>query len=427
MGTTQAPSPRVQSGKFTDEDMTRARESMPRAFAILGLVGPNGPICPICGQSKKGKVKLHPNGWKCFTDQNHPPRTNGSLYCDSIELLREAGYSFRDAVNVLIDRPVGDRELAQRVRKAPDPSTLVGPEFRAVVDSEVYARIMLSEHVSLAKAQEFYGVWHISGHAVEEAGARYVLDAEALYEELKTEYGIERLVKAGLIVPKDLDHPEAGGFFLIGRNYPVIEPHVTPTGVVVGMQFRASHATAKRVKEYPAKKAAYDEALARWNANHESTEGFSVKAPRYEPKFLSLRGAGPDSLVGCGLYRVGRLGHPTQIYVVEGFKDMLAARTMGREAYAIPGVSGMPPEKVLAFFKQKRHVLRVTMDADAAGRGGAETLLRILAEHGISADQKQDIPEGMDVTDVLVARRASRGCNCTTCHAWRRAHPEPTI
>jgi hypothetical protein len=411
-----------RSGSFSDEEKEAARNQMPKAFAILGLHGQNGPVCPSCGQDKKGKVKLHDDGWKCFTDQRHEPRASGSLYCDSIDLLRDAGYSFRDAINVLLDRPVGDTSLAKRAHSAPDPSTLRTPEFRAVVDSEVYASVMLSPHVSLEAAQSFYGTWHISEKAVEEAGARYITDADALHAQLTEQFGIERLVLAGIIAPKDPDKPTEGGYFLLNKNYPVIEPHVSPLGVVVGMQFRASHLVAKRIKAYPSAKDSYETALAAWVESGKDAARFPQKAPRYEPKFLSLRGAGPDSWVGCGLYRIGRLSSPTQIYVVEGFKDLLATRTMGREAYAIPGVSGQPPQRVMEYLKKKKHVLRICMDADDAGRSGAQTMLALAKAHEIPVDIKEGIPEGMDVTDVLVQRRANAGCACTTCIAWRDSH-----
>jgi hypothetical protein len=425
MGSLTPTAPRkgvARSGSFSDEEKELARNQMPKAFAILGLHGANGPVCPFCGQDKKGKVKLHDDGWKCFTDQRHDPRANGSLYCDSIDLLRDAGYSFRDAVSILLDRPVGDTSLAKRASTAADPSTLRTAEFRAVVDSEVYAAIMLSPYVSLEAAQAFYGTWHIAEKAVEEAGARYITDADALHAALTEQFGIERLVLAGVIAPKDPDLPAEGGYFLLNKNYPVLEPHVSPLGVVVGMQFRASPLVAKRIKAYPALKDSYDAQLAAWVDSGKDAAHFAQKPPRYEPKFLSLRGAGPDSLVGCGLYRISRLSSPTQIYVVEGFKDLLATRTMGREAYAIPGVSGLPPQRVMEYLKKKKHVLRVCMDADDAGRAGAQAMLALAKTHGISADIKEGIPEGMDVTDVLVQRRAAGGCGCATCTAWRDAH-----
>ena len=187
------------------DDDAAARELLER------LRWPDGPTCPFCGQSKKGKVKLHNDGWKCFTDQRHEPRGNGSRYCDSIALLTDAGYSFRDAVNVLLDRPVGDVRLAKRAHKAPDASTLMPAEFRSVVDSEVYAAVLTSAHATLAAAQGFYGTWHIDPKAVEEAGARYIVDADALHRELTENFGLARLVNAGVIAPKDPDKPEEGG------------------------------------------------------------------------------------------------------------------------------------------------------------------------------------------------------------------------
>lgn len=419
--TTTSSAPHT-GARFTDEDKEQAKQQMRKAFALLGLFTAEGrPICPICGNADKGKVKLHDNGWKCFKDV---AKHGGAKYPDAIGLLMERGYSFKDAISALLDRPVGDRSLAARVAAAPDPSTLTQATFRAVVDVEVYTAIMTSPYVSLGAAQDFYATWHIDPKAVEEAGARYVTDEVSLHTDLTERFGLTRLINAGVIAPKDSDDPTAGGYFLVNRSYPVIEPHVSPTGEVVGMQFRASHATSKRVKAYPAAKEAYEHELAAWVARGKKAEDFTKRAPRYEPKFLSLRGAGPDSLVGCGLWRISRLGHPVQVYVVEGFKDLLAARTMGREAYAIPGVSGLPPERVMKYFKAKGHSLRIALDADQAGRNGTQAMLALCEAHGVRADVKDGLPEGMDVTDVLVSRRAQRGCDCATCRAWRASHPE---
>ena len=421
MGTASTAAPRAatraSARSFSDEDRTSARQQARKAFAIAGLITGDGKgVCPVCGERRA--FKLFDDGWKCFKEHRHP-----GTHPDAIQILVDRGYTFPDAVNALLDRPVRDVVLRERAQRAPEIVANVEPEFRAVVDSEVYEALMGSAHASVEEAQRFYGAWHIAPQAVIEAGARYVTDAAALSAEMIERFGARRLVAAGLIAPSDPEAPEQGGFWLVNANYPVVEPHVTPTGRVVGMQFRASPATAKRVAAYPAAKERHERARAAWIAAGRDEASFTRRAPRYEPKFLSLRGAGTDSLVGCGLWRVGRLTTATQIYVVEGFKDLLAARTMGREAYAIPGVSGTIPEKVLAYFAKKGHTLRVCLDGDEAGRQGTRKVLETLAGAGLRADVKDDLPEGMDVTDVLVSRHAARGCPCATCRAWRARHP----
>ena len=73
------------------------------------------------------------------------------------------------------------------------------------------------------------------------------------------------------------------------------------------------------------------------------------------------------------------------------------------------------------FFDPQTHVengvpIKAVMSGLTAAVGASERT------HGISADIKEGIPEGMDVTDVLVQRRAAGGCGCATCTAWRDAH-----
>ena len=142
---------------------------------------------------------------------------------------------------------------------------------------------------------------------------------------------------------------------------------------------------------------------------------------RYVTPFLSLKGAGPSSLVGCGLHMLSKLSAGHTVYVVEGFKDLLAARTMSAYAYAIPGTGVMPPEEACEVLC--RHNVLVTLDGDEAGAKGRAAVLEHLLSKGIQATAKEDMPPGMDVTDLLVQRHAHSGCACATCQAWRNTDP----
>lgn len=373
--TTSTRSPRV-----TDDDIEAARHEVARAFALLGLVEGKSPRCPECGTAKKGKVALRQDKgyWKCFK-------------CDAwgspIKLLEASGYSFVDAVSALLGR-----EVHGEVAKAA-PKKLVVPQagsgFRQTLDTQVYQAIM--EHGSYVAAARYYARWHIAPQAVKASGAVRIEQCDQMHAALLERFGRQRLVAAGAIKPAE-DTANGADFWLVNSQYPVIEPHKLPDGVVVGMQMRPAEAQ-----------------LAKAEA-HKRGEG------KYVPKFLSLRGAGPDGLVGCGLdLLAGCVDEP--VYIVEGFKDLLAVSTMGAKAYAIPGAAAQIPAVAIEILR--RNLPIVALDADDAGAAGAQRIAETLQASGVErVSVKRDLPAGMDATDVLVARHAKAGCGCDTCRAF---------
>lgn len=401
----EAPNGNNKNGRISDEDVEAARHQVERAFQLLGLISGKAYVCPACNTNRSGKVVVKPTRgyWKCY---------RCGEYGSPIKLLSErGGYSFPDAVAALLDRPVSKRAPQRPVVDLPEVP--VGDDFQAKDDSEVYDAVI--GFGSVARAQEYYGRWHIDPLVVVESGAVVIEKADALARDLRDRFGMERLIACGLVKPAELTRHKTD-HFLLNRDYPVVEPHRRPNGEVVGMQFRPSSKQMARIAAHKAYARERDLAEA---AGRE----FTGRKVDYVPKFLSLRGAGPDSLLGCGLPRIAKLPAGKLVYVVEGFKDLLAARTMRAEAYAIPGVGVMPSEKVLSLFKNRDHRMLICMDGDEAGAQGAESLQSCF-EHAEIQFRTKVLPAGQDVTDLLVGRHAGEGCACSVCEAWIREHPD---
>lgn len=411
---------------ITEEDILEAKRYLAEAFQIAGLFADGYPVCPACGTAKRGKVRLknaNDTGlpyWKCFKCS-----TRG----DAIGVLKDVkGYSFVDAVNTLIGRD----ETGVR-RKVARPEIQIQSAFVATVDVEVYNAIR--DAGSLSEAQRYYARWHIAAEAVAEAGSRYITNATELQQQLLGRFGRDRLLACGVLtVDKN-----GKDFFLFNDDYPVIEVHASPAGHVVGMQFRPSVARMAKVQAHKAWKRRWsnmvdedgnilDPGDAWLRAYSADPEAAGPKLPYVTP-FLSLRGAGTDSLVGCGIPRIASLPvdavTPVKVYVVEGFKDLLAARTMGVEAYAIPGTGVMPPEKVCKILA--RHKMVVTLDGDDAGAKGRANVMAWFSAHNVPSEEISELRPGMDIADILVERHAHAGCGCENCTQWRDTHPwDPT-
>lgn len=373
---TDRSSPRqTKRGRVTDDDIEQARHQVDRAFALVGLVENGSPQCPECGTAKRGKVALRNDKgyWKCHR-------------CDAwgspIKLLESHGYPFVDAVAALLGRNVEHTVVPKEKIVMPKATT----GFRSTVDSEVYAAIVAGG--TFTGAARYYARWHISPKAVRATGAVRIDDVRKLQGKLLETFGRGRLIRAGVIKPAE-ETDNGRDVWLISDKYPVVEPHKNPSGDIVGMQFRPDESQLAKIQA------------------HKRGEG------SYVPKFLSLRGAGPDGLVGCGLDLLEQ-GEPRVVYLVEGFKDLLAVMTMGGSAYAIPGAAANIPETAISTLK--RHRLIVALDADEAGQAGAARVKEALEKAGIpGVAVKTDLPAGMDACDVLVARNARAGCKCETC------------
>lgn len=399
---------------ITETDIEEANENLALAFTLLGLHRDATLVCPECGADKPKKVLFKRSAksgqlyWKCYPCGAHS---------DAIELLKKhQQMDFPTAVNTLLGRT-----------NAPAVTVVIPAEdvvqtFEAVVDVEIYDAIV--EAGSVEAAQKYWATWHINPDVVADSGSRMITDAKALHQMLVNRFGMERLIQAGVVTVTDGNTP----YFLVNDDYPVIEVHESPTGHVVGMQFRPSPRQRVKVEAHKAWKRRWSRAATpgqsandAWSAAYALDPANAGEKAPYVTPFLSLKGAGPDSLVGCGTLRLHTLPKGKTVFVVEGFKDLLAARSMGVEAYAIPGTGNMPPVKVCTLLR--RHKVMITLDGDAAGEKGRAALLAYFQANGVNAIVKPDIRAGMDVADILVERFAHKGCTCPTCTSWRNDHP----
>ncbi len=146
-----------------------------------------------------------------------------------------------------------------------------------------------------------------------------------------------------------------------------------------------------------------------------------------EPKMLALPGT-----------RLGLIPHPVRIaqkYVVlvEGPPDMIAARSCGLAAIAVPGTSAWQPE--WAEQLTGKHVT-VVMDCDPPGRAAAARIAASLSAAGIRVDAVDLAPgrsDGYDLTDRILERRrqhpgplnARARRRAPPVHPDRRPHPNP--
>ena len=122
---------------------------------------------------------------------------------------------------------------------------------------------------------------------------------------------------------------------------------------------------------------------------------------RYQPKPLGR----PKMLFALGS-RVGLIPHPTaeaseRILLVEGPPDMIAARSRGLPAIAVPGDHAW--QHGWARLLVGRQVM-IVMDADSQGRAAAERIAEDLVGHAeaeiVDLDHGRD--DGYDLTDWLL-------------------------
>lgn len=401
---------------LSDEEIFEADQQVIRAFQILGLVVNGHLVCPSCGTNKPKKVeaKISSSGrnyWTCY---------RCGAYGSATKLLRDNGRKLPQAVNELLGRSVISGNFAVL------PEVVHVKPFTSVIDIEVYNAVRRLG--SIDGAAKYYARWHIAPEAVAEAGASRVMDPTKAHKELISRFGEDRIRDAGILTTDK----NGKDYWMFNDDYPVIEVHAWTNANVCGMQFRPSERQLKKVLAHKLWKKRWSSITDSDGKVLDSSEAYEIAKAvnpktagvehKYVPPFMSIKGAGPDSLIGCGLRRIETLPKGQRIYVVEGFKDLLAARTLGVEAYAIPGVAGMPNAKVCKFFADRGDTLIVTLDGDEAGARGRDTLMAHFATHGVIAERKDDLRDGMDITDILVELNAHNGCLCPTCKDWISTH-----
>ncbi len=107
--------------------------------------------------------------------------------------------------------------------------------------------------------------------------------------------------------------------------------------------------------------------------------------------------------------RLGLIPHPSRevsghILLVEGPPDMIAARSVGLPAIAVPGTHAWQPTWG-ALFEGRR--VTIVMDCDAAGRGAAVKIAAGLRSQARAVDIVDLSPtrsDGFDLTDFIVER-----------------------
>ena len=123
---------------------------------------------------------------------------------------------------------------------------------------------------------------------------------------------------------------------------------------------------------------------------------------RREPKMVAVPGT-----------RLGLVPHPSrepsdQLLLVEGPPDMIAARSSGLSAIAIPG-TGAWNKSWATLLTGKR--IRIVMDCDVPGRRAATEIaedLRVTAKTVEVVDLWPDRQDGYDLTDRILERRRAR-------------------
>lgn len=395
--------------RITDEDIEACRtsEGLIRALAIMGRINTDGDAvtCPTCLKTDGlKKFKIHADGgYKHFSSG---PGCWGPKGYGITLLMEGLGLGFPDAVRALVGKPTSVPVAV------PDhlPAVTVNA-FKAVTDPEVFAGILTYGRKAFggegaAAARDFYAQWHIAADIVTEFGAVYITQPDHLAEQILTRYGAERLIACGLFYLDKQDQPRS----LIGKKWPVIEPGRNSRGDVTNLQFRASNEQYARYLRHKAKELPY--------------EG--------NQKFINLRGVPTEAYLGCGLDRIAKLTEPTDVFWVEGFKDTMAAATMGTWSYGIPGVGYRPPKEVIDVMAKHRNVL--ALDGDDAGMRGVmgtpvtdkdgnivghtPGLAQRLHDDGLTV-MVHELANGMDITDNLVLRHAASGCGCTACQDMR--------
>lgn len=398
-----------------------ARLQIARAFALEGFVRDGKPVCPSCGTAVAKRVKLFTDGGAhCHKCKWHVHNAI-DLLCETRVRVRSAGlvgvvvartkdtvtyrdrlgneqvagigdvgleggeWEFREAVKALL----GEEHTAPEGRAPCElPDVDLTASFTATQDPEVYECVLASGDVDAAV--EFYARFGISPEVTIASRATRITSQGKLISALRKNFEPERIVASGLATEE--------GYLLISDRYPVIEPHLAPAGWAAGMQFRGSEIIERRAKahaKYKRQRAAVEAAGGTWRGE---------KVPHVS-KFRSLKGAPLNARVGFGLANIAAAQDQVgrRLWIVEGFKDTLAAETFGLLAYGLPGSDGLlPPAPAVELMRPFR--VSIVFDGDNAGRNGAPALAEHLERHfGIKAEIKE-LPDGRDVTDMLMER-----------------------
>lgn len=373
--------------RLSDEQIVKAKANLRAAFLFAELDEAGLPMCPIHKRVHANALVLKRDSWFCYS-----AREGGN----AVTILTKHAAKpkpFPIAVKMLLGEKLPDGSIAE----VPDrPLNLdlkgSGSESKtSTVDSEVYQALLTYslKEGGFEAAAAHYGRWAISSDAVRKARI-VMLTAPAKVQRLMLrDFGRERLLKAGLITESMTGRVN----WMVNRQYPVIEPHISPDGKIVGLQFRASEEQEKKIAAHK-----------KYSADVEAGKASEDDKVKFVPKFLSLAGVSPEkSLVGGGLDVAAGLPAGSKVLLVEGIKDMMAAWTMGHNAVALPGVSAKLSPALLQTIRPLHKI--IALDGDDAGQEAVKTVGHLLQEDGQTNVSRMVLPEGQDVTDVLMSRQ----------------------
>ncbi len=383
-----APAAKSTPRRRTDAEIASAKDQLPLAMALCGFVADGELLCPWgCDPAKTHKkVKL-------FTDKKYVKCHKCKNFESAPDLVsRVLKLSFPAAVDLLNKSHVDSSDLSpeqrERVTSAKERAAALGTNsFKAELSERtvnLYNAVLASRHVSLDKAIEYYGQWHISPAAVATVGFVVITDPAALSAELLERFGRATVIASGIARALEESEGDPNGpqlRWMFSANYPVVEPQIGPTGNCHSMQFRPSIAQKRKVTA------------------HKAGTG------KYVPPFMSLRGATPEHLIGINLEHLASIP-PTRVDIVEGAKDVAADLTLGNEAFGMPGTKVLPPRKTVDVLRRSGHTLRVCMDGDQAGIESQDEIIAYFVANGFPPNRiyKYTMPIGKDITDILVDR-----------------------
>ena len=188
-----------------------------------------------------------------------------------------------------------------------------------------------------------------------------------------------------------------GGVVGDGKNrsrpplYPVMQCYRSSDGVPVGLEMRGNSWVADKAKEH-----------SDWKKKSKKGLNPEGPKPKYIPKTRNL--IGDVGRVGFGLDVVASVKPGKTVWLVEGFKDALAAASLGHPAVGLAGAGNPIPDEALEVLKP--HTVAVVFDADEDGDRARKRLSEQLTEAGVVVRPGPRFPAGYDVADVLSARNS---------------------
>lgn len=371
--------------RLTDSQVAAAAAKIREGFLLSGLTEAGSPVCPVHKKVHANALVIKRDSWFCYSAKE------GGNAIHLLTKYAEKTMPFPVAVRTLLGLPQRDGS----VTKIPDEPLNLDMKGSSsgktsTVDSEVYDALLKEALADggLSVAVNHYGRWHISPEAVKRARVVGLAHPARVHASMLKKFGRERLLKAGLIKESITGRVS----WMVNKQYPIIEPHIMPDGRVVGLQFRASVDQEKKIAAHK-----------KWTQDVEAGKASEEDKVPYVPKFLSLSGIVPEkSLVGGGLHVAAQLPAGSQVLIVEGIKDMMAAWTLGHNAVGIPGTSARFAPAMLETLRPLKKV--IALDGDEAGQEAVKVVGQYLTEDKQSNVSKTVLPAGQDITDVLVSR-----------------------